>query len=110
MRYGPRPRLTASQTMAKYNLSKRAVADLELIAEYTIKRFGLLQARRYRDGVKSCLEQLADNPELGQRVEQLARGLQRFSYQSHVVFYLQKQDGLFVVRILHSRMDVPRHF
>jgi len=96
--------------VAKYQLSHRAVTDLELIAKYTIKHFGLVQARRYRDGLKSCLDQLADNPGLGQTAEQLAHGMQRFNYQSHVIFYVQKPVNLLVVRILHSRMDVPRQF
>jgi toxin ParE1/3/4 len=96
--------------MAKYRLSHQAVSDLESIAEYTIRQFGLAQARQYRDSLKSCLEQLADNPEIGPTAEQLAHGLKRFSHQSHVVFYLQEADGLLIVRILHSRMEVPQHF
>ena len=96
--------------MAEYSLTHRAVSDRESIAEYTIKQFGLAQARHYRDSHKSCIEQLADNPQIGQGAEQLAHGLKRFNHQSHVIFYVQKTDGLLIVRILHSRMDVPRHF
>ena len=96
--------------MAKYRLTHRAVSDIESIAEYTIDQFGLTQARQYRDSLKSCLEQLADNPQIGQDAEQLAHGLKRFNHQSHVIFYVQETDGLLIVRILHSRMDVPRHF
>lgn len=96
--------------MAKYHLSHRAVSDLESIAKYTIKHFGMMQARLYRDGLESCLAQLADNPEIGQSAEQLASGLKQFRFQSHTIFYLHKVDGLLIVRVLHSRMDVPRHF
>jgi len=96
--------------MANYQLSRRAATDLEAIAEYTIERFGIEQARRYRDDLKSCFNQLADNPELGRRAEQLERGLQRFEHQSHVVFYVCKPTGLLIVRVLHARMDVARHF
>ena len=96
--------------MNNYRLSRSASADLEEIAEYTIERFGIEQARRYRDGLKTCFDQLANNPALGRRAEQLERGLQRFEHQSHVVFYVSEPENLLIVRVLHSSMDVPRHF
>jgi len=96
--------------MNNYRLSRLASADLEEIAEYTIERFGIEQARRYRDGLKTCFDQLANNPALGKRSEQLMRGLRRFEHQSHVVFYINESEDIFIVRVLHSSMDVPRHF
>lgn len=96
--------------MNSYKLSRLASADLEEIAEYTIESFGIEQARRYRDGLKICFDQLANNPALGKRSEQLMRGLRRFEHQSHVVFYIIEPEEIFIVRVLHSSMDVPRHF
>jgi len=96
--------------MSNYQLSRRAAADLEEIAEYTIERFGIEQARHYRDDLKSGFVQLANNPALGRSAEQLIHGLRRFEHQSHVIFYLSGPDNLLIVRVLHARMDVPRHF
>jgi toxin ParE1/3/4 len=95
--------------MADYRLSRRAAIDLQAIAEFTIERFGLERARRYRDELKTCFAELAANPTMGRRAEHLAPGLRRFEHQSHVVFYQQSDDGVLIVRILHSRMDVVRH-
>ena len=91
--------------MADYRLSRRAATDLEAIAEFTINRFGLEQARRYRDELKACFE----NPTIGRRAEQLAKGLRRFEHRSHIVFYVLTEDGVLVVRVLHYRMDAHRH-
>ena len=110
MKYGPRPRGTIRPPVNNYRLSRLAATDLEEIAEYTIERFGIEQARLYRDGLKTCFEQLANNPALGRGAEQLIRGLQRFEHQSHVVFYISEPGNLLIVRVLHSSMDVPRHF
>ena len=96
--------------MNNYRLSRLAAADLEEIAEYAIERFGIEQARQYRDDLKFCFEQLAENPAIGRRAEQLIRGLQRFEHQSHVIFYISEPGNLLIVRVLHSSMDVPRHF
>ncbi|MDE0064313.1 MAG: type II toxin-antitoxin system RelE/ParE family toxin [Gammaproteobacteria bacterium] len=96
--------------MSKFRLSRRAATDLENIAGYTIKRFGVEQARVYRDSLKSCFQRLANNPEMGRKAEQLARGLRRFEHQAHIVFYTVDDNEIYVVRVLHSRMDVRRHF
>ena len=96
--------------MSKYRLSRRAATDLEDIADYTVKQFGVEQARVYRDSLKSCFRRLANNSEMGRRAEQLAPGLRRFEHQAHIVFYTVDDGELYVVRVLHSRMDVRRHF
>lgn len=95
--------------MTDYRLSRRAASDLEAIAEFTIRRFGIEQARRYRDDLKDCFENLARNPQLGRRAEQLAKGLRRFEHGSHIVFYAPADRGLLIVRVLHYRMDARRH-
>ena len=58
--------------MARYRLSARAAADVTGIADYTIERSGIEQARRYRDGLEFCFESLAENPLLGRSAEELA--------------------------------------
>ncbi|HKL52251.1 MAG TPA: type II toxin-antitoxin system RelE/ParE family toxin [Wenzhouxiangellaceae bacterium] len=95
--------------MADYRLSRKASRDLEVIAEFTINRFGIEQARQYRDELKACFENLVENPTLGRRAEQLAKGLRRFEHGSHIVFYVPLDDGALVVRVLHHRMDARRH-
>lgn len=72
--------------MADFRLSTRAAADLGSIARYTIETFGVEQAR----------------------AERLRPGLRRFEHRSHAVFYMQNEDGILIVRILHARMDPPR--
>lgn len=84
--------------------------DLEAIAEYTIERFEIEQARVYRDELKMCFEELADNPKLGRPAEQFGPGLRRFEHRSHIVFYQPGDAGVLVVRVLHYRMDATRHF
>ena len=62
MKYGLRPKGITKPPMNNYRLSRLAADDLEEIAEYTIERFGIEHARRYRDGLKTCFVQLANNP------------------------------------------------
>jgi toxin ParE1/3/4 len=96
--------------VADYRLSRRAAADLRAIAKYTIDQFGVTQARTYRDSLKFCFDELAQNNEMGRRAEQLAPGLRRLEHKAHIIFYSVGNGGIYIVRILHSRMDVRRHF
>lgn len=95
--------------MAEYRLSRRAATDLEAIAAFSIDRFGIKQARRYRDELIACYSNLISNPSLGRRAEQLAKGLRRFEHGSHIIFYTREGDDVFVVRVLHYRMDAGRY-
>lgn len=94
--------------MADYRLTVRAADDLAEIAHYTIHKFGQAQARRYRDGLDACFRMLASNPMLGADAGDLAEGLRRFVYRSHLLFYSQAPDGILIVRVLHERRDTER--
>mgnify|MGYP003580679656 CR=1 FL=1 len=95
--------------MAKYRLSKRAYPDIVGIGDYTIERFGIEQARRYRDRLEDAFQALADHPNRGRPADDVAPGLRRWNYQSHVVFFRLEARGILIVRVLHQRMDFERH-
>ena len=67
------------------------------------------QARSYLGGLHACCERLADRPHLGRSAESLSPGLRRCEFRSHVVFYIGQSEGVVIVRVLHERMDAPRH-
>ena len=74
------------------------VIDLVEIADYTIERFGIEQARRYRDDLESCFQTLAASPMIGRSADELGSNLRRYEHQSHIVFYLPSDQGVFVAR------------
>jgi len=95
--------------MAEYRLSSQAKADLDEIANYTIEKYGIEQARCYRDGLESCFQTLADTPMIGRSAAAFAPVLRRYEIQSHIVFYRPEEPGAFIVRVLHESRDFPRH-
>lgn len=96
--------------MAAYRLTPKAADDLDGIYEYTIVNFGLERARVYLNELRQRFADLAGRPALGREAGQLAPGLRRFPYRSHAVFYVPENVGVLIVRVLHERMDAPRHF
>ncbi len=95
--------------MDKYSLTRRADNDLVDIAEYTIKEFGIKQARRYRDAMELCFLTLTENPYIGQDAKEFAPDLRCFEHRSHLIFYLPQASDILIVRILHKLMDVSKH-
>ena len=74
------------------------------IGTYTLNAWGEDQTIRYLDGLETCCQHLADNPESGRPCDYIRPGLRRMEHARHVVFYRIKTGGILVSRILHQRM------
>ncbi|HZU09414.1 MAG TPA: type II toxin-antitoxin system RelE/ParE family toxin [Pseudacidobacterium sp.] len=95
--------------MPEVRLSKRALRDFKSISHYTLETWGEAQAFRYVEDLELFLNQLAQRPMLGRLCTDIASGLRRFEHGKHIIFYRPRRDGIFVVRILHRKMDPQKH-
>jgi len=95
--------------MASYQLTEDAADDVDGIYEYSIRHFGLQQARDYVNGLHACLGTLAASPRLGRDYSHVKAHVRRFEYQSHSVYYTITADGILVLRVLGASMDPARH-
>ena len=66
--------------MVVYRLSKKAVADLDDIHEYSVVTFGTAQARNYLNRLHERSEILAQQPMLGRQADHFAPKLRRCEY------------------------------
>ena len=95
--------------MAKYELTNKAVADLNGIWEYTVENWSENQADRYYDMLLEICQDIADNPELGKNYEGIKSDLFGLKVNRHVIFYRKsKVNSIEITRILHERMDLKR--
>lgn len=94
--------------MASYVLSRKAAADVEAIAEYSLQQWGLARAERYVLGLHETFRTLADFPDLGHDASDIRAAYRRIDTASHAVFYRKTADGVLIVRILHQHMDFGR--
>ena len=95
--------------MPDFRLSLKAESDIRNIARYTIERFGVEQARTYRDSMIACFQSLAENPGIGRKADKIRDGYRRFNHRSHVIFYKSHEQDILIIRVLHNRMSSPRH-
>jgi toxin ParE1/3/4 len=93
-----------------YRLSKLAAEDFATIYEYTLLNFGVDQADAYTRQLDQIMRLLAQTPDMGRECPDIAEGLLRHDHRHHVIFYRARAHGIFVIRLLHQRMEPLRHF
>ena len=97
--------------MAKISLSRKAVADLDCIWDYTVETWSEEQAVIYYRQIYTTIQGLNSLPVfLEKGYDVIKPGLSGYKIGHHIVFYKKYQDGSICVdRILHEKMDYQRH-
>ena len=93
--------------MSKYELTNKAVEDLNGIWEYTIEKWPEQQADRYYNLLLNGCQDIADNPELGRNYDGVKNDLFGLKTSLHIIFYRKRFDQpIEITRILHGQMDL----
>ena len=87
-------------------LSDQAQADYEDILSEMLRRWGEQQYDRYAALLNDAFLALQDNPSLGHRSRQLPARYRSLHVGRHLIIYRFTEGMVYVVRILHDRMDV----
>ena len=84
-----------------------AMGDLADIRAYTIDQWGFAQAERYLGEMGAAFRKIAQGQPVSRAVEH--RGLRKLRFRSHVIYFLEGDDSVQIVRVLHGSMDAERH-
>ncbi|MFN3835440.1 MAG: type II toxin-antitoxin system RelE/ParE family toxin [Glycocaulis sp.] len=88
--------------------SSAALSDLDGIAYYGAMEFGIAAARRYVQALDDGLKLLAAFPDSAPSYTWSGERVRVRSIRSHRIVYLVQPDGgLYVIRILHARQLPP---
>lgn len=85
-----------------------AAEDFSGIYDYTLLRFGKVQAEHYTEAMEAFFDTLAGMPHLGREYSPVP-GVMRAEFQRHTIFYTVRDNDILVARILHQQMNHPRH-
>lgn len=88
----------------RYDLSRRASAQIDEIIRYTDLNFGHRQTDEYINGLYYSLDLLTDNPRMGR---EWATGKRRYIYRQHIIYYRILDDRIFVTEIMNARQQQP---
>jgi toxin ParE1/3/4 len=93
--------------MAKYFLTKKALADLSEIWEYTFENWSESQADKYYLELISSCQYLTLNYNLGKKYDQISNEILGYKSGQHIIFYrILSFEAIEITRILHSSMDL----
>jgi toxin ParE1/3/4 len=93
--------------MSKYELTNKAVEDLNEIWDYTYDTWSEYQADKYYEMLLSSCQDIANAPELGKKYAGIASELFGLKTNRHIIFYRKSTDNpVEITRILHEQMDL----
>lgn len=92
--------------MRDFKLTRAALADLMGIGRYTEATWGRAQRDRYLRMLDEAFRLVAEDPLRGVRCDEVRPGYRKHFVGRHVVYYRMEAATVWVVRILHERMDV----
>ena len=97
--------------MAKIRLSRKAIADLDGIWDYTVETWSEDQAVIYYRQIYTTIQGLNSLPVFLEKTYDVIKpGLYGYKVGHHIVFYKKLPDGsIRVDRILHEKMDFQSH-
>lgn len=91
----------------RLQLAAQAKADFRDILAYTLTTWGESQLAKYRARINGALHVILQNPSAGR--PSVKPTLKVLAVGHHRVYYRTIEDTIYVVRILHERMDTSRH-
>jgi toxin ParE1/3/4 len=93
----------------RIQLSRYAQYDLEEIWLYTYTNWSIDQAHRYIDQINKKFSALSMNPSQGKKIELHDLNFYYILVNAHLIFYQFNMYEIYIIRILHKKMDIAKH-
>lgn len=90
-------------------LSRKALADLDDIRDYSLEQFGVEQAILYLDAIEQAFRRLLDHPRIGSQRDDIGEAVLNYPAGEHRIYYEARPGQIYVIRVLHKAMDMNRH-
>lgn len=93
--------------MVEFNLTNKAIEDLNGIWIYTFENWSEEQADFYYQMLLDTCQDIADNQNVGKNYEEIIPAIFGLKANRHIIFYRKIDDEkIEITRILHERMDL----
>lgn len=92
--------------MNSYKLLPKAERDLEDIWLYTAQEWGAEQAMTYVDELNASFQNLNEHIKFSRLKTEFTPPVYICRCNHHLIVYLENDDYIAVVRVLHEKMDI----
>jgi toxin ParE1/3/4 len=93
----------------RLDLTEIARDDLRSIRRYSQKAWGADRTVRYMADLRDVIKGLRAGTVVSRNRDDLRPGLHMATSGRHCVFFELDESRILIVRVLHDRMDYPRH-
>lgn len=97
--------MTAIEPAREYQLSDAAEADLADILIFTARRWSVLQAEVYLDGMVKAFDGLLTFPRAARERSEFDPPVRIAHFKSHIIIYRFEQGIVLIDRILHANSN-----
>jgi len=94
----------------QYLVTSPVEEDMVEIWRYTLRKWGEEQADLYIDTLLLRFIWLTENASLWKPRPELSPDLYSYVHKRHVIFFCATSEVMEILRVLHEKMDFPRHF
>ncbi|HZF94681.1 MAG TPA: type II toxin-antitoxin system RelE/ParE family toxin [Allosphingosinicella sp.] len=94
--------------MRTLRFSPEARRDVAEIRRYSRATWGREQAKRYMEALTACVDHVADGTAVTTSFFAGGAGFRRSRCREHLIYFLETQTSVDVVRILHPRMNLGK--
>lgn len=95
--------------MANFKLSNKAETDLKEIYQYGYHQHGESQAEHYIKKLEQTFNFLVENPLAAAERVEFKPPVRIHQHKQHLIIYIQENEDIFIIRLLHKRMDIRNH-
>lgn len=93
--------------MPDFQVTAKALQDLQEIGRYTEKTWGRDQRNEYLSKIDAAFHLLAQTPGVGRACDEIRPGYRKYHVGRHFIFFRLAAGGMVeIIRILHERMNV----
>jgi toxin ParE1/3/4 len=86
-------------------LSDLALDDLQDIFTYTVRTWGKAQGENYKAIIADAFAIICETPKIGY----IKEGIRIFPAEHHSILYRANKTTVYILRVLHERMEPSRH-
>ncbi len=93
--------------MKSYRLTRDAEQDLQNIANYTVKKWGVKALKTYHDGLGTTFNAIGSRDIVTRQFSDVLPHVFVTKFKYHFIFYLSKPNiKPVIIGVIHERMDI----
>ena len=93
----------------RFELSRKAEADLDDIRDYSVGQFGVDRTIDYLDALEHAFSRILNFPDIGPARPDIGERMRSLPVGEHRIFYERESQSILILRVLHKRMDLERY-